>query len=252
MKLKLMIGLLLLAGLLSGFAPVAQAFYNPSAGRWLSRDPIAERGGKNLYAFVGNNPQGRIDPDGRWWWLVIPLVLGGCSQQQCCECVTGVEIESASPINAIVDNNNGSAAHAIGHQVKFKVTVQYQKCAKSGTSSMQYIENTDSPPPFLARLGMQPNQDFDSYGALGGNISGFGPLHRNEGRSIPCSGSESFTLTDTPQMAGLQGEARSRTLSARMVFKNPSGCASGTVSKGWVQNLEWDGTQVTRQDLNLN
>lgn len=48
MKLKLMTKLLLLAGLLSEFAPVAQAFFNPSTGRWLSRDPIEERGGANL------------------------------------------------------------------------------------------------------------------------------------------------------------------------------------------------------------
>ena len=30
-------------------------FYDPNTGRWLSRDPIAERGGLNLYGFVGNN-----------------------------------------------------------------------------------------------------------------------------------------------------------------------------------------------------
>ncbi len=30
--------------------------YNPSTGRWLSRDPIEEAGGMNLYGMVGNNP----------------------------------------------------------------------------------------------------------------------------------------------------------------------------------------------------
>jgi hypothetical protein len=33
----------------------AQAFYNPSTGRWLTRDPIEEEGGINLYVFVDNN-----------------------------------------------------------------------------------------------------------------------------------------------------------------------------------------------------
>ncbi|MEI7693856.1 MAG: RHS repeat-associated core domain-containing protein, partial [Verrucomicrobiota bacterium] len=42
----------------------AQAFYNPSTGRWLSRDPIEEVGGNNLYNFVGNDPVRRIDPLG--------------------------------------------------------------------------------------------------------------------------------------------------------------------------------------------
>jgi hypothetical protein len=33
----------------------AQAHYDPNIGRWLSRDPIMEEGGVNLYGFVGND-----------------------------------------------------------------------------------------------------------------------------------------------------------------------------------------------------
>jgi RHS repeat-associated protein len=36
-------------------------YYNPSTGRWLSRDPIEERGGPNLYGFVYNNPAAYVD-----------------------------------------------------------------------------------------------------------------------------------------------------------------------------------------------
>ncbi len=39
----------------------ALAFYNPSTGRWLSRDPIGERGDANLYNFVGNNSVDSLD-----------------------------------------------------------------------------------------------------------------------------------------------------------------------------------------------
>jgi RHS repeat-associated protein len=35
--------------------------YDSNTGRWLSRDPIAERGGINLYGYVGENPIDRID-----------------------------------------------------------------------------------------------------------------------------------------------------------------------------------------------
>ncbi len=35
--------------------------YSPELGRWPSRDPIEEKGGINLYAFVGNEPIGRWD-----------------------------------------------------------------------------------------------------------------------------------------------------------------------------------------------
>ncbi|MBI4660163.1 MAG: RHS repeat-associated core domain-containing protein, partial [Verrucomicrobia bacterium] len=39
-------------------------YYNPSTGRWLSRDPAGEDGGPNLYGFVGNNPVSAFDPFG--------------------------------------------------------------------------------------------------------------------------------------------------------------------------------------------
>lgn len=39
----------------------AQAFFDPAAGRWLSRDPIGERGGVNQYVFVRNNGLNRLD-----------------------------------------------------------------------------------------------------------------------------------------------------------------------------------------------
>jgi RHS repeat-associated protein len=40
----------------SGFVCYGYRYYYPSAGRWLSRDPLGERGGVNLHGFVANNP----------------------------------------------------------------------------------------------------------------------------------------------------------------------------------------------------
>ena len=45
----------------SGLIYYGFRYYDPQTGRWLSRDPIGERGGLNLYGFVGNHPVGRID-----------------------------------------------------------------------------------------------------------------------------------------------------------------------------------------------
>jgi RHS repeat-associated protein len=36
-------------------------YYNSLMARWLSRDPLEERGGVNLYGFVGNNPNKWVD-----------------------------------------------------------------------------------------------------------------------------------------------------------------------------------------------
>jgi hypothetical protein len=46
---------------LIAFSNFAHAFYDPGQGRWLSRDPIEEAGGMNLYGFAGNNGITRTD-----------------------------------------------------------------------------------------------------------------------------------------------------------------------------------------------
>src|ERR1700738_1676589 len=58
--------------------------YNPSIGRWLSRDPLGEKGGLNLYAYVGNDPVNRVDPFG-----LFPR--GPWNRGRCCNTSRGVE-----------------------------------------------------------------------------------------------------------------------------------------------------------------
>jgi RHS repeat-associated protein len=57
----------------SGLNLTLHRAYDPGLGRWLSRDPIGEDGGLNLYAYVGNEPVNFSDPSGLsknpfdWW-----------------------------------------------------------------------------------------------------------------------------------------------------------------------------------------
>jgi RHS repeat-associated protein len=48
-------------------------YYNPGTGRWLSRDPMEEGGGRNLYSFISNGGASLIDTDGRQILLATPL-----------------------------------------------------------------------------------------------------------------------------------------------------------------------------------
>jgi RHS repeat-associated protein len=52
-------------------------FYDPSLQRWLNRDPVAERGGLNLYAFLRNDPLSKVDPRGLNPAAAGGIVLGG-------------------------------------------------------------------------------------------------------------------------------------------------------------------------------
>jgi len=46
-------------------------YYDPSNGRWLTRDPMGYGGGVNLYGYVGNDPGNRIDPSGHLGAIVL-------------------------------------------------------------------------------------------------------------------------------------------------------------------------------------
>jgi RHS repeat-associated protein len=49
----------------TGLSYYGYRFYSPALRRWLTRDPIGELGGPNLYAFVNDNPVNRVDSVGR-------------------------------------------------------------------------------------------------------------------------------------------------------------------------------------------
>jgi RHS repeat-associated protein len=48
----------------NGFSFMKNRYYSSATGRFFQKDPIGLAGGLNVYAYVGNNPVERIDPEG--------------------------------------------------------------------------------------------------------------------------------------------------------------------------------------------
>ena len=49
----------------TGFYYYGYRFYAPTLQRWISRDPIGERGGLNVYGYALNDPAGKVDAYGK-------------------------------------------------------------------------------------------------------------------------------------------------------------------------------------------
>jgi RHS repeat-associated protein len=73
----------------SGFLNYGYRYYSLHAGRWLSKDPIMEHGGINLYGFAANSPTNSVDKlglsvsvtnVGDHWFISVDAVI-------CSECV---------------------------------------------------------------------------------------------------------------------------------------------------------------------
>ena len=78
----------------SGLLYYGYRYYNPSAGRWLSRDPIGERDALNVYQLVGNDPLSRWDYLGLKCCLITYAAGGGYAPHSILKCDNGVYISA--------------------------------------------------------------------------------------------------------------------------------------------------------------
>ena len=147
------------------FAPVAQAFYNPSTGRWLNRDPIGEAGftlltngkhaasgaqeegeserglptqpdGLNLYRFVSNDPIGGYDAFGLWELRCRPLAgFGKVTGQKHCW------IECGGHSYSLLNDDGIANRHIDDARDKGKGTAVASGSGNCGCIQRQFKEN---------------------------------------------------------------------------------------------------------------
>lgn len=85
--------------------------YDSEHGRWISRDPIGENGGLNLYGYVGNNPLRYLDPLGLWWSQIIypPTSIGNKKHSLAADSpvTSNYQIAMEGNENYVYDENGG-------------------------------------------------------------------------------------------------------------------------------------------------
>jgi RHS repeat-associated protein len=57
----------------NGLVHMQARFYDPAIRRFLTEDPLGIAAGSNLYAYVGGDPVGRIDPNGLSWEVLLGM-----------------------------------------------------------------------------------------------------------------------------------------------------------------------------------
>ena len=147
----------------------AHCFYNPSTGRWLSRDALDENGGLNLYAFV-KSPLDQHDN------------LGLCT---CCECAEDIGITLLDLVYP------ARGPDQLGSYFVVKIYLSYKD--GNGKAKLQWWEKTNIVPPFELQHGAKPNQWYDSYAI---SSTGFG--HWNKRQQTPCNVGRVVEEYDTP------------------------------------------------------
>ncbi len=102
-------------------------------GRWLSRDPIGEDGGENLYASMMNGPTMTFDPMGR----------------SCCCCPTSISLDNIEP-----KDGWWGTGRMDGYGFNFEVNVDLSyKCTpgdtQGGDCTVIWSEKLNKPPTFI-------------------------------------------------------------------------------------------------------
>jgi hypothetical protein len=121
-------------------------YYNPSTGRWLSRDPIGEGGGRNLYAFLGNNSVNSIDFLGE-----LPFKTCGC-----CECAVDIRLTEIEPKPYPLNRYPATF-------FMIEINLEYNPWVRDAEATYKWEEYSNRPPDNWVRKGAKPNQWYNIF-----------------------------------------------------------------------------------------
>ena len=97
-----------------GLFYMKERFYLARTGRFLQRDPVGLAGGTNLYAYAGGNPVVTADPEGKAWWMVVPVAIAAWSWYSAADNAAqagqeaGMAVESAAETQRAADRTIAS------------------------------------------------------------------------------------------------------------------------------------------------
>jgi RHS repeat-associated protein len=136
----------------SDFLYYGYRYYNQSTGRWLSRDPIGEQRGRNLYGFVFGDPISRWDR----------LGLADSKSKACCDHACDVEgareVTDALSLLLPGDQNPGepNAVDEMAKEIKMMVKIACKK------KPYNYLE--DATPVVDLAAGVAREKEVQNFG----------------------------------------------------------------------------------------
>ena len=159
----------------SGLLYYGYRYYDANTGRWLSRDPIGEKGGQNVYCFASNSPTGDIDFLGLWGEMVHNAFTKAWAQ------TVGIPLDTAILIGAADESVDHGLTNPLpwGDQAyHFNLTpktgqdtrmVLFWKHFRAGLELCSDKKDTDDAQGAAEQLGiaLHPLQDFIAHGDYG-------------------------------------------------------------------------------------
>src|ERR1043166_3235329 len=222
-------------------------------GRWLSRDPIAENGGLNVYSFAANSPISNYEnlgltcnapPSG------IPGMIAAC--RPCCCCADDLTIANITPYSGSITIGSTLVPKAEGHSFDAVAKLSFQSTALGGLAGgcrMTWVETSNIPTTGIP--GMIPGVPIDMFlvNIPGGTVSQKAQWDQQTSNP-PCPGCKTISIHDIPAIGvPYFGPPRSLSIAITLYSTDNCPCSSPSKSVTFNQTLVFNSTGfVDRQN----